>query len=209
MPPPEPDTEELLDLAGQGDRAARNRLLDRHRRRLRALIALHMDSRLAARIDPSDVVQEALAEADRKLSDYLRTRPLPFYVWLREQALERLIDLHRLHVRAQKRSVRREEVQLACLADESMDQLAGRLAVRGSTPSARLQREDVRLQLRAALERLAERDREVLILRHLEQLSTREIAAVLGITEGAVKARHVRALERLRGLLGDLAEDLS
>jgi RNA polymerase sigma-70 factor, ECF subfamily len=208
MRPPEPDTEELLDLAGQGDRAARNRLLDRHRQRLRALIALRIDPRLAARIDPSDVVQESLADADGRLSDYLRTRPLPFYVWLRERALERLIDLHRRHVRAQKRSVRHEEVRLAYLPDESMEQLAGRLAAGGSSPSARLQREEVHQRLRAALERLAERDREVLILRHLEQLSTREIAAVLGITEGAVKVRHVRALQRLRGLLGDLAEDL-
>jgi RNA polymerase sigma-70 factor (ECF subfamily) len=90
-----------------------------------------------------------------------------------------------------------------------MEQLAGRLADGGSSPSARLQREEVRRRLRAALERLAERDREVLILRHLEQLSTREIAAVVGITEGAVKVRHVRALQRLRGLLGDLAEDLT
>src|SRR5262245_37012531 len=100
---PEPDTEELLDRAGQGDPTARNRLLDRHRQRLRALIALRLDPRLAARIDPSDVVQESLAEADGKLADYLRTRPLPFYVWLRELALQRLVDLQRWHVRAQKR----------------------------------------------------------------------------------------------------------
>ena len=104
--------------------------------------------------------------------------------------------------------VRREEVRLTCLPDESMEQLAGRLAAGGSSPSARLQREELHQRLRTALERLAERDREVLIVRHLEQLSTREIAAVLEITEGAVKVRHVRALQRLRGLLGDLAEDL-
>src|SRR5262249_51735071 len=157
------------DLASQGDRVARNRLLDRHRRRLRALIALRIDPRLAARIDPSDVVQESLVEADDKLSDYLRTRPLPFYVWLRARALERLTDLHRPHVRAQKRSVRCEEVRLGCLPDESMEGLAGRLAAGGSSPSARLQREEVRQRLREALERLAERDREVLVLRHLEQ----------------------------------------
>ncbi len=207
MRTPEPDTEQLLDLAGQGDRTARNQLLDRYRQRLRALIVLRIDPQLAARIDPSDVVQESLAEADGKLSDYLRTRPLPFYVWLRARALERLADLHRLHVRAQKRSVRREEVRLAYLPDESLVQLAGRLAAGGSTPSTHLQREEERQRLRTALERLAERDREVLVLRHLEQLSTREIAAVLGVTEGTVKVRHLRALQRLRGLLGDLAED--
>src|SRR5262245_29181201 len=105
----EPDTELLLDLVGQGDRAARDRLLGRHRQRLRNLIALHLDPRVAARIDPSDVVQESLAEADRRLADFLRGRPLPFYPWLRRLALQRLTDLHRLHLRSKKRTVRREE----------------------------------------------------------------------------------------------------
>ena len=107
MPPPEPDTDQLLDRAGRGDRDARDRLLDRCRPRLRSLVALRIDPRLAARVDPSDVVQESLAEADRRLADYLRDRPLPFYPWLRQLALERLADLHRRHVRTQKRSVRR------------------------------------------------------------------------------------------------------
>jgi RNA polymerase sigma-70 factor (ECF subfamily) len=209
MAPQHPDTEQLLDRAGQGDAWARNCLLERHRARLRALIALRMDRRLAARVDPSDVVQESLAEADGKLADYVRTRPLPFYLWLRALVLERLVDLHRRHVRAQKRSIRREEVQLPGLSDESLEQLAQRLVARGSHPSARLQREELRTQLAAALARLPERDREVLVLRHFEQLSIREIAAVLGSTEGAVKVRQVRALQRLRGLLGDiLGEDL-
>ena len=114
----------------------------------------------------------------------------------------------RLHVRAQKRSVRREEVPVDLLPDESLQRLAEQLAGRGSSPSAGLRRADARDQAHAALARLGERDREVLVLRHLEQLATREIAAVLGITEGAVKVRHLRALQRLRGLLGDLGEDL-
>jgi RNA polymerase sigma-70 factor (ECF subfamily) len=199
----EPDTEQLLDLVGQGDRAARDRLLGRHRQRLRNLIALHLDPRIAARVDPSDVVQESLVEADRRLGDYLRNRPLPFYPWLRRLALQRLTDLYRLHVRSMKRSVRREEARLPLLSDDSVQQLASRLMARGSSPSAGLQRHDLQERLRNALSRLAERDREVLILRHLEQLSVKEIAAVLGITEGAVKVRHVRALERLRQTLDE------
>jgi RNA polymerase sigma-70 factor (ECF subfamily) len=205
MAPAQPDTEELLRLAEEGDLAARNRLLERHQQRLRSLIALRMDRRLAARIDPSDVVQESLAEADRRLEDYLRRKPMPFYPWLRQLALERLVEEHRRHLRSQKRSVRREEARLSFLPDESAQELADRLMDQGSNPSARLRRESERNRVRAALTLLGENDREVLALRHLEQLSVREIAAVLGISDGAVKVRHLRALKRLRDLLaGDL-----
>ncbi len=201
--PPEPDTDQLLDLVGRGDPSARGRLLDRHRGRLRQLVALRLDPRLAARVDPSDVVQESLAEADRRLADFARVRPLPFYPWLRQLALQRLTELHREHIRSHKRSVRREEARLPLLPDESVQGLARRLAAGGSSPSARLRRRDLQARMRAALERLGERDREVLLLRHMEQLSVREIAAVLGISEGAVKVRHVRALERLRHTLDE------
>jgi RNA polymerase sigma-70 factor (ECF subfamily) len=206
MSPPEPDTDQLLALAGQGDRGARDRLLDRHRRRLRNLIALRIDPRMAARVDPSDVVQESLAEAAQRLSDYIDERPLPFYPWIRQIALERLIDLQRLHVRSQKRSVRREEARLPLLPDDSVEGLA-QLASMGSSPSRALDRRDLQERMRAALERLGERDREVLLLRHFEQLSVKEIAAILGISEGAVKVRHARALERLRQKLDEDIEE--
>ncbi len=197
------DPEQLLRRAGQGDPVAREQLLMRHRARLRQMIAVRLDRRLAARIDPSDVVQETLAEAVQQLSEYLREPPLPFYPWLRQLAWKRLAALYRRHVQAGKRSVCREEGEGPPLPDESALDLAGRLLARGSSPSARLQREELRGRVRAALAELPERDREVLVLRHLEQLATPEIAAILGITEGAVYTRHLRALERLRGLLGD------
>jgi RNA polymerase sigma-70 factor (ECF subfamily) len=203
------DTEQLLRRARQGDGDARDQLLARHRQRLREAIAVRLDRRLAPRVDPSDVVQETLAEAARRLPDYLRDRPLPFYPWLRQLALERLIDLHRHHVRAGKRSVEREERSLPPLPDESATALAQRLFARGSSPSARLRRREVAGRVQAALLQLAERDRELLVLRHLEQMSTRDIAAVLGLSEGAVKMRLLRALERMRLLLNDLAEDMS
>jgi RNA polymerase sigma-70 factor (ECF subfamily) len=167
------------------------------------MIALRLDRRLAARVDPSDVVQETLGEANGKLSDYVRSRPLPFYPWLRSLALQRLIDLHRRHVGAQRRSIRREDFPLPNVPDESALELVQRLFASGSSPSARLQRHEAGEIIRTALAQLRERDREVLVLRHLEQLSIREIASVLGISEGAVKVRHVRALERLHDLLGD------
>src|SRR5213596_686911 len=105
----EPDTDHLLQAVSQGDVTARSRLLDRHRKRLKRMIAVRMDRRLAARVDPSDVVQDVLLEADRRLADYLRERPLPFYPWLRQIATDRMADLHRRHIQARKRSVRREE----------------------------------------------------------------------------------------------------
>jgi RNA polymerase sigma-70 factor (ECF subfamily) len=201
--PSTPDTDQLLDRAGHGDGAARQQLLARHRQRLRKMIALRLDRRLAARVDPSDVVQEALAEADRKLAGYLRERPLPFYPWLRQIAAERLAKLHRRHLHAGKRNARREEPGVLNLPDESALQLAGRLIAPESSPSKHLLREELRQRVQEALARLGERDRDVLVLRYLEQLSTKQTAEVLGITEGAVKTRHLRALERLRGLLGD------
>jgi RNA polymerase sigma-70 factor (ECF subfamily) len=166
------------------------------------MVAVRLDRRLGARVDPSDVVQEALLDAAQELSDYLRQRPLPFYPWLRQLAWERLIELHRRHLQAQRRSVKREEPLAPHLSDQSALQLADRVLARQSSPSDRAVRSELRLRVRAALDRLGERDREVLVLRHLEQLSTKEAAAVLGISEGGVKIRHLRALERLRALLG-------
>src|SRR5213080_3119182 len=103
--PPGPDTDQLLASASRGDATARGRLLERHRQRLKRLVAVRLDRRLAARVDPSDVVQETLAEAAARLDGYLRDRPLPFYPWLRRLAEERLADVHRGHLRAGRRSV--------------------------------------------------------------------------------------------------------
>ena len=198
-----PDTEDLLGQAAQGDAAAREGLLARHSERLRKMIAFRLARRLAARVDPSDVVQEVLTEANDKLDRYLRERPLPFYPWLRELAAEHLVTLHRRHVQAAKRSVHREEPGLLALPDESLAALAERLVTSATSPSQRLLRKEKQHRVRQALSELPERDREVLVLRHLEQLSVAETAEVLGVSDGAVKTRHVRALERLRNLLQD------
>jgi RNA polymerase sigma-70 factor (ECF subfamily) len=219
---PEWDTDTLLRKAGQGDQAAREQLLVRHQGRLRRMIAYRLDPRLTARVDPSDVVQEALADASRKLSDYLKRRPLPYYPWLRQLALERLLKLHRRHIQAQKRSVTREEVGTPPLPDESALELAERLLPGESRapgegslgrgldtgqPMARILREELRNRVQSALAKLGARDREVLVLRHLEQLSSREMAAVLETTEGALRVRHLRALRRFRNLLREPREE--
>ena len=169
----QPDTEELLDRAGRGDAAARQLLLERHRDRLRRMVAVRLDRRLAARVDPSDIVQEALAEAAARLADYLRDRPLPFYPWLRQIAWDRLVEAHRRHLRAGRRSVAREVPGTCPLPDESVGRLADRLVASGTSPSRRLIRAELRDRLQAALDRLPPRDREVLVMRHLEQMDDR------------------------------------
>jgi RNA polymerase sigma-70 factor, ECF subfamily len=203
------DTEELLARAGRGDASACQQLLARHRTRLKQMVAVHMDHRVAARIDPSDVVQEALADACQSLAEYLRNPPLPFYPWLRQITWERLIAVHHRHVRAQRRSVGREERAAFALPDESVLQLAQRLTSSGTSPSGHLLRSELRARVQTALAQMRRQDRDVLVMRHLEQLSISEIAAVLGIQEGAVKTRLTRALVRLRLLLADELGDRS
>jgi RNA polymerase sigma-70 factor (ECF subfamily) len=202
-----PDSEELLRRADRGDAEARDELLRRHRDHLRKMIAWRLDRRLAPRVDPSDVVQEVLLEASRKMDRYLRERPLPFFPWLRSLAGEHLATLHRRHVRARKRSILREEPGILDLPDESAAELAARLATSSTSPTQRALKHELRERVRQALGQLSERDREVLVLRNLEQLSVADTAEVLGISAGAVKVRHLRALERLRALINGNDEE--
>jgi RNA polymerase sigma-70 factor (ECF subfamily) len=197
----QPDTEELLRQASLGVPDAAEQLLARHRSRLRKMVAWRLDRRLAARVDPSDVVQEVLAEASRKFDRYLREQPLPFYPWLRTLAWERIAALYRRHVRAGGRSVLREEPGVLQLPEESAAELAERLVTSATSPSQQALRAEARQRVHQALGQLGERDREVLTLRHLEGLTVAEAAEVLGVSPGAVKVRHLRALERLRNLL--------
>ena len=169
---------------------AATQLFDRHRDRLRRMVSIRLDGQVKTRVDPSDVVQEALATACQQLPAYLRTRPLPFYPWLRRIAFDRLADLHRRHLRAKRRSVGREEPQ--GLSDESAIALAQRLLSPETSQLGRMVRQEMLHRIHTLLDQLNPNDREVLVLRHLEELDTRETAAVLGITESAVKLRHLR-----------------
>jgi RNA polymerase sigma-70 factor (ECF subfamily) len=195
------ETDALLERAGRGDDGARQRLLERYRPRLSRMVAARMDRRLAARLDPSDVVQEALADAARAMPDYLKSRPMAFYPWLRQLAWDRLLRLHRHHIATRRRSIDLERMDLLPLADQSARDLANRLISASTSPSGRAIRIELHERVRATLDRMPPRDREVLILRYLETLTNAEIAEVLGITEGAVKVRHFRALERFRRLM--------
>ncbi len=196
------DTDNLLDRVAAGDREAVEQLLARYRERLKRMVNLRMDQRLASRIDGSDVIQETLTEASQRLCEYARLRPIPFYPWLRQIAWDKLVELHRWHFR-EKRSVTVEEPMEMHLSEESVCQLADCLVASQSSPSGRLVRKELVARVRRALNWLPLRERELLTLRHIEQLSTSETAAILGISESATKSRHFRAMRRLLQYLED------
>lgn len=196
-----PDASELLQRATVGDEQAIQELLGLHRKRLKRMVEVRLDRRLSARIDPSDIVQETLADAVKKLPKYLELRPLPFFPWLRQLAWERVMRSHRQHLYAKARSVAREEPYLP---DHSAFELAKRLLASGSSPSEQLTRKETRAKVQTALARLSPEDREVLVLRFLENLSTCEAAEVLGVSEQCAKSRQRRAIERFGLLVEDL-----
>jgi RNA polymerase sigma-70 factor (ECF subfamily) len=202
MWPSPPQTQELLDQARQGQPAAVDRLLDAHRDALRRVIDLRLDPALAGRVDASDIVQEVLLEASQRLSDYLRDPRMPFHLWLRHIARDHIIDAHRRHRVAQRRSLDREQPMVpAALADRSSIELAARFFDQELTPASAAIQHELQQRLRAALATLDEDDREVITMRHFEQLSNQDVAAALGLTEAAASMRYLRALRRLRALL--------
>ena len=196
------DTTQLLARVAEGDSSATELLLDRHRERLAAMVRLRMDDRLTARFDPSDVIQDSLVEAHRKLSHYVKSQPLPFYLWLRGIAWQRLIQLHRQHLYAQRRSVAREE-RVQFISDRSEAILAERLTQSTTHTSGNVIRMEVQNRVRAAIQKLPDMNREIIVLRHLEELSFKEITDVLGLSEAAIYSRYRRAIEFLSHTLSD------
>jgi RNA polymerase sigma-70 factor, ECF subfamily len=198
------DTQELLRQACSGDRQAFERLFARYRSELRRLIALRLDPKIRTRVDPSDVVQETQLEAFCRLPDFLERRPMPFRLWLRKTAYERLLVARRQHLQAARRAVGRE----VPLPERSSLLLAQQLLAPGSTPSQRLDRRELAQRVRQALAQLPEPDQEILIMRAFEGLSNQEVASVLEIDPGTASKRHGRALLRLHQILsqGGLTE---
>jgi len=197
-------TQELLDHARGGDADAVNRLLQRHRDALRRMVDLRMDRALGRRVDASDVVQDVLIEANRRLDGYLQDPSMPFHLWLRQLAKDRIIDLHRRHRVAAKRSLDREQpLQAAPRLDESTMNLAAQLCDRELTPAEAATWHELERRFQAAIEELEEKDREVVLMRHFEQLSNSEVAETLELSEAAAGMRYLRAMRRLRSLLSD------
>jgi RNA polymerase sigma-70 factor (ECF subfamily) len=192
-----------LKRAAAGDAESWRRLLEPHHERLRRMVAGRMDPRLQGRVDPSDVLQNAYLDATRQLKKYLDNTTLPFFLWLRALVGSQLARTHRQHLGTQQRDAGREVPLLEPPPDMSSAVLAHCLLGRGERPSEETARAELRERLQCLLEQLSAADREVLALRHFEQLSTTETAAVLGISAAAAGKRYIRALERLRELLAD------
>ena len=195
------ETGSLINRAREGDRAAFEALFERHRGRLLKAIAMRMDRRVAARVDASDVLQEAYLEAFKRLPKYLEREGMPFYLWLHWIARDKVIRLHRRHLGAEKRTVRHEVPLMPVNSSaEFVSGLIGRLP----SPSQELANAELAEQLRTALGQLNGDERDLILWRHFEQLSARDMAMLLGITEAAANKRYIRALELLRKILKDL-----
>jgi len=196
------DEKELVEKVGRGDREALGELFSRYRPRLRGLVRIRMSPRLKGRLDPSDVLQEAWLDVGRRFDDWLGDRSMPLYLWIRFLTAQKLLELHRRNLGAQCRDAARE-VRLHAGPQASSVSLAEHLAVSMTSPSQGAARAEMNGRLAAALEEMDEIDREVLTLRHFEELTNNEVAEVLGITKAGASNRYVRALRRLRTAIGD------
>jgi RNA polymerase sigma-70 factor (ECF subfamily) len=199
------DVEELVNQAAAGDPGSWAELMRRYRSRLRRMVSFRMDSRLQSRVDPSDVVQDICLEAWQCLGSYVSQPSTPFFVWLRAVAGHKLGDLHRHHLGARMRDAKREvSIWQGSLPGATSAALAAQLLGHFTGPSEAAVRAERKVQLQTALNAMDPIDREVLALRHFEQLTVSEAAAVLGIKEKAAGMRYTRALRRLKEILTGL-----
>jgi RNA polymerase sigma-70 factor (ECF subfamily) len=201
-----PETEKTLELlkgVEAGDRSAVDRLLDRHRDAVRRMIQMRLDHAVARRVDASDVVQDVMLEASQRMTDYINSPNMPFHLWLRQLAKDRIIDMHRRHRGAQRRSVDREQ-NLGGLNtdDRSAADLAELLRDAELTPAAATIRREMEERFLKALGELDDADREIIIMRHFEHLGNGEVAEALELSSAAAGMRYLRAIRRLREVLG-------
>jgi len=195
-------TVELLNNVRDGKAVAVEELMDRHRNSLRRMIQLRLDQRLMQRMDVSDVIQDVLIEANRRLTDYLNNPVIPFHLWIRQIAKDRIIDAHRRHRVSAKRSIDREQPQPGKGPfDQSSIELANQFRDKALTPAAAATQRELAQQIEAAVQMLRDNDREIILMRHYEQLNNQEIAQSLGLTEPAASMRYLRALKRLREII--------
>jgi RNA polymerase sigma-70 factor (ECF subfamily) len=197
--PDSAETQRLLQQVRAGEPQALDQLFARHRPYLSQLVELRLDPKLRQRVDPSDVVQEAQLEATRRLEGYLRQPAMPFRLWLRQLAQDRMLMMRRYHLGAARRALGRE----IALPERSSLLLAQQLLAPGSTPSQQLEHQELSRRVRQAVSELPEADREVLLMRTVEGLSFEEVSYLLKIDSAAARKRHGRALLRLGKILAE------
>jgi len=200
------------DVGRGRDPRAWGAMLVEHQERLTRMVAFRMDSRLRGRVDAADVVQDAFVEATEHRDDYLKHPDLPLFLWLRGVVSNKLLEVHRHHLGTHRRDARRERSLDGgglLSPDATSAALVAQLTGHLTRPSVAAVRGEVSEYVRAALESMDETDREVLALRHFEQLTSSEAAQVLGIHERAAAKRYLRALRRLKDLLAVLPGGLT
>jgi RNA polymerase sigma-70 factor (ECF subfamily) len=199
------DATTLLARARAGDQQALAELFVRHRDRLRRMVRLRLDHRLLGRVDPSDVLQEAYLDLAKRAPEYLANPALPFFLWLRWLTGQRLLAVHRRHLGAQMRDAGQEvSIHRGAMPEASSASLAAQLLGRLTSPTQAAVRAEMQVRLQEALNAMDPIDREVLVLRHFEELSNNETAAVLGVQKAAASNRYVRALKRLKDILAGM-----
>lgn len=191
-----------LYRASTGDTFALCELLKDNLGRLQRMIELRLDRRLAARIDTSDVLQEIQLCVLKEIANYPLQLNIPFYVWLRGIAVNKLHELHRYHLGTQKRAATRERsIDFDLRFDLSSNVFANQLADSGTSPSGAIMREEMKIRLENAIDQLLPSDKEIIALRHFEQLSSVECGYVLQVGDKAASMRYLRALRRLKEIL--------
>ena len=191
-------SENLSQRAKAGDVDAVAILFESHRQRLRRMIEVRMDHRLAGRIDPSDILQETFIDAQNKIDEF-KENTFSFFLWIRLKLGDRLIALHRFHLGAKKRTVHREQNKFANrIPEASSESILSCLAKDQTTASQAAIRSEALLQIKDSLNQMDQIDREVLVMRHFEDLTNAEVAQILSISPNAASNRYVRALGRLK-----------
>jgi len=199
------ETTRLLEQARAGNQAALNEIFAQHRARLRRMVELRLDRRLQARIDASDVIQEAYVDAVGRLEEYLHAPAYPLFLWLRLIVGERLMKLHRHHLGTQMRDAGLEvSIYRGALPEASSAALAAQLLGKYTSPTQAAVRAERMMRLQEALNALDPMDREVLSLRHFEEMSLVETALSLKIEGSAAAKRYIRALKRLKAILANM-----
>ncbi len=192
----------MLQRGLAGDQQALSKLWDHYRERLRRLVRLRMDRRMQGRVDASDVLQEAFVDFAARASEYVDDPSMPFYLWLRYLTGQRLQLLHRHHLGTMLRDAGREvSIHRGAMPQATSVSLAAQLLGRFTSVTQAVQRAEMQILLQDAINSMDEIDREILALRHFEELSNEETAEVLGIKRSTASSRHLRAIKRLKQLL--------